>query len=80
MKSIAVEAFGRHLKGTDAAVPFSLDSISENLKLSRTRNGPIPFLYPLGGSVGYLVAGTRLIVQVKDTAELHQPWHRPVNY
>lgn len=80
MKSIAVEAFGRHLKGADASVPFSLDSISENLELSRTRNGPIPFLYPLGGSVGYLVAGTRLIVQVKDTAELHLSWHRPVNY
>lgn len=29
MKSIAVKAFGRHLKGADASVPFSLEVFSE---------------------------------------------------
>lgn len=29
MKSIAVEAFGRHLKGADASVPFSFGGFSE---------------------------------------------------
>ena len=29
MKPIAVEAFGRHLKGADASVPFSFGSFSE---------------------------------------------------
>ena len=44
MKSIAVEAFGRHLKGADASVPFSLDRFSENLELPHERNDPIPRL------------------------------------
>lgn len=30
MKSIAVEAFGRHLKGADASVPFSFGGIFGN--------------------------------------------------
>lgn len=44
MKSIAVEAFGQHLKGADASVPFSLDRFSENLELPHERNDPIPRL------------------------------------
>ena len=42
VKSIAVEAFGRHLEGADASVPFSLDRFSKNYELPRERNGPIP--------------------------------------
>lgn len=44
MKSIAVEAFGRHLEGADASVSFSLDRFSENLELPHERNDPIPRL------------------------------------
>lgn len=41
IKPIAVEAFGRHLKGADASVPFSLDRFSKNHELPREWNDPI---------------------------------------
>ena len=52
MKSIAVEAFGRHLKGADASLPFLLSVFSEIPEKPRRRIDSIPFLYSLGVSVG----------------------------
>lgn len=50
IKPIAVEAFGLHLKGADASVPFSFGGFSEIPEKPRVRSEPIPFLYPLGVS------------------------------
>lgn len=65
MKPIAVEAFGRHLKGTDASVPFSFGSFFGNSGKPKDGIWSIPFLYPLDGSVGYRFRSARPIVQGK---------------
>lgn len=77
MKSIAVEAFGRHLEGADASAPFFLLEVFSDFP-EKPRGGIwfITFPYPLNGSVGYRAGGAWLSVKVYLLKTYTLGWRR----